>query len=315
MEVNYNEQMLNYYPEVIKSIREFQKMIEVESLQVEEMHEALTKALGNAYISTADENRIAQWERYLGIVPLPQGEDSLELWLEDRKETILARLYNPTKLNSKSISEIISIFTGGTARSYFKDGVIHILIDAPTTNKQYKIANIEQELSRKIPAHLMLNVGLQYYSWEEVLNGYKRYKTLEWDGNTEGLECYNSNWYRLPDVTLSNTEITWIALSASIEQLIFYKKENGYIREEFPRMESSNNTGIYPIHNGGEPLAYIVEEDNTENLTPGLYLYSNSIDYITAIKPVDYNNTTWSIVKSNHSDWNEVLRNFPIEWI
>lgn len=168
MEFNYNEQMLNYYPEVIKAIREFQKMIEVESLQVEEMHEALTNILGNAYVSTADETRISQWEKYLGIVPLPQGNDSLELWLEDRKETILARLYNTPKLNSKSIAEVVSIFTGGTAISYFKDGIIHVLIRPPKTNKQYKFENVEQELNKMIPAHLMLHVERDYYDWLEL---------------------------------------------------------------------------------------------------------------------------------------------------
>ena len=193
MEFNYNEQMLNYYPEVIKSIREFQKMIETESLQVEEMHEALTKILGNAYISTADEVRISQWERYLGIVPLSQGDDSLELWLEDRKETILARLYNTPKLNSKSIAEVVSIFTGGTAVSYFKDGIIHVLIRPPKTNKQYKFENVEQELTKMIPAHLILNVKRDYYDWLEIKSTHATWV----DVNTE----YN-NW---EEVLLAST--------------------------------------------------------------------------------------------------------------
>ena len=168
----YYTQMLNYYPEVIKSIREFQKLIETESLQVDEMHEALTKALGNAYISTADENRIAQWERYLGIVPLPQGEDTLEQWLTDRRETILARLYTVEKLNSKSISEIVSIFTGGTAYSSFKNGIITVLIQPPKGNKQYKFENVEQELINKIPAHLKLEISRNYYTWGEIKNNF-----------------------------------------------------------------------------------------------------------------------------------------------
>lgn len=193
MEFNYNEQMLNYYPEVIKAIREFQKMIETESLQVEEMHEALTKILSNAYVSTADEGRISQWERYLGIIPLPQGDDSLELWLEDRKETILARLYNTQKLNSKSIAEVVSIFTSGTATSYFKDGIIHVLIRPPKTNKQYKFENVEQELNKMIPAHLTLSVKRDYYDWLEIKSTHATWA----DVNTE----YN-NW---EEVLLAST--------------------------------------------------------------------------------------------------------------
>ena len=80
--------MLNYYPEVIKAIREFQVLIGTQSLQVEELHEELTKILGNAYVTTADQTGISRWEQFLGIVPLPQGEDSLETWLQDRRETL-----------------------------------------------------------------------------------------------------------------------------------------------------------------------------------------------------------------------------------
>lgn len=166
--INYNEQMLNYYPEVIKAIREFQYLIETQSLQVEEMHKELTKMLGNAYVSDADENRLSDWENFLGIIPLPQGDDDLETWLSDRRETILARLYNSPNLNTQSISDIVSIFTGGTAESYFENGTIYVLISPPENNKQYKFANVEQELRKKIPAHLGFEVGVNYFTWEEV---------------------------------------------------------------------------------------------------------------------------------------------------
>lgn len=170
--IDYNEQMLNYYPEVIKAIREFQALVETQSLQVEEMHEELTKVLEDAYITTAGESRIAEWEQMLGIVPLPKGEDDLETWLSDRRETILARLYRTQKLNSKSISEIVRIFTGGTAVSYFKDGMIHVLIYPPKNNKQYKFENVEQELREKIPAHLLFQVSRHYATWLEIKQEY-----------------------------------------------------------------------------------------------------------------------------------------------
>lgn len=163
--IDYNEQMLNYYPEVIKAIREFQVLIGTQSLQVEELHEELTKILGNAYVTTADQTGISRWEQFLGIVPLPQGEDSLETWLQDRRETIIARLYNTQKLNSKSISDIVKIFTGGEAVSYFKDSTIHVFISPPRNNKLYKFENVEQELRLKAPAHLLFTVARNYQDW------------------------------------------------------------------------------------------------------------------------------------------------------
>lgn len=177
--IDYNEQMLNYYPEVIKAIREFQILIKTQSLEVEEMHEELTKLLGNAYISTADESTIAKWEQMLGITPLEQGEDDLETWLSDRRETILARLYNAEKLNSKTISDIVKIFTNGTAESYFKDGVVHVKISPPEDNKQYKFENVEQELRKKVPAHLGFQVDRNYYTWLETKSNYETWNDIK----------------------------------------------------------------------------------------------------------------------------------------
>lgn len=188
--INYNEQMLDYYPEVIKEIKEFQAMIETESLEVEEMHKKLTQILCDAYISTSSEERIAEWEKFLGINPLPQGDDSLETWLSDRRETILARLYNSPKLNSKSISDIVSIFTGGTATSYFKDGTITVLISPPENNKQYKFENVEQEIRKKIPAHLKANIGVNYYTWNEVSS-----KNATWNDVKNNHEDWNDVLY------------------------------------------------------------------------------------------------------------------------
>lgn len=168
LEINYNEQMLNYYPEIIKAIREFQCLIATQSLQVEDMHKELSKILSNAYVSSADEDRLSDWEKLLEITPLPQGDDDLDTWLSDRRETILARLYSTPKLNTQTISDIVSIFTGGSATSYFENGVVYVLISPPEKNKQYKFENVEQELRKKIPAHLMFEVGVNYFIWDEV---------------------------------------------------------------------------------------------------------------------------------------------------
>lgn len=198
--INYNERMLNRYPEVIKAIREFQALIKIQSLEVEAMHEELTKILSNAYLDTADESKIIQWEGFLGIVPLPQGDDDLDTWLSDRKETILARLYNAEKLNEKSISDIVKIFTGGTAESYFRDGVIHIIILPPKENKLFKFENVERELANKIPAHLAFRVSRNYYDWLSIKSSYKT-----WGDLNDSFQTWEEVLYQYNASTMSTT--------------------------------------------------------------------------------------------------------------
>lgn len=176
--VDYGEHLLNYYPEVIKQIREFQKLTEVQGLQIKDLHGELTKILANAYITTADEATIAKWEKMLDIVPLPKGDLDLDTWLNDRRETILARIYNVEKLNTKSISDIVKIFTGGTAQSYFKDSTLYVIITPPPGNKSYQFANVEQELKNKIPAHLGLRISRNYFTWQDIYDNFDNWQDV-----------------------------------------------------------------------------------------------------------------------------------------
>ena len=187
MTINYNEQMLNYYPEVIKAVREFQVLIESQSLEVEEMHQKLTQMLLDAYITTASEKQLTKWEQFLNLTPLPQNEDSLETWLSDRRESILARLYQTSKLNTNAIGDIVRIFTGGMCESYFKDGVIYILVNLPKNNKHYKFENLVNALKDKLPAHLMCRIERNYFTWEEAKDTYGLWNNvlnsnLLWEG-------------------------------------------------------------------------------------------------------------------------------------
>jgi hypothetical protein len=179
MNIDYNERMLNYYPEIIKGIREFRLLVESESVEIENLNNELAKALANAYIVDADEETLAKWERYLNIQPFPQGEESDELWLEDRRETILARIYNVPKLNTKTIGEIVKIFTGGTCKTYFKDSTIYVDIEPPKDNKHYRFENVEQELKKKVPAHLNFQVSRDYYTWLEVKKDYTNWNDVK----------------------------------------------------------------------------------------------------------------------------------------
>lgn len=185
--IDYNEQMLNYLPEIFKTIREFRALIASHSVKIEELHEELPTILSNAYICDANDTTIAKWENYLGIVPSQQGTLTDEVWLEQRKNVILAKLYSPEKLNSESIANTVNIFTGGTTISYFKNGTITVLVTPPQKDTPFSFEDIKAELRNKIPAHLTLDVRLNYWTWGEVNS---RHTTWDDVANPEK----NSSW-------------------------------------------------------------------------------------------------------------------------
>ena len=172
MSIMHCERMLNYYPEKIKKIKEFPAMVKAKCPEMRYLADERVNVLNNAWMLTMDENRILQWERLLGITPLPDSS------LQDRRETIAARVYGGYKLNTESIRAIVNIFTQSGCRSYFRDSTIYVIIYPPSGDKTYKFENIENELWRRVPAHLNLNVSRSYATWGDVNNHHASWDTL-----------------------------------------------------------------------------------------------------------------------------------------
>lgn len=158
----YKYRMSNYYPQVIQNILEFKAIIDGEYPEIDRLHTAANDVVSDAYLQTMSEDRLYQWEQVLGIKPVSDST------IEDRRETIIARIRGQGKLNSAMINRIVSAFTGGTANSYLKNGTLCVEITPPPNNKSYKFDNVEQELKNKVPAHLGLNVTRNYNRWGAI---------------------------------------------------------------------------------------------------------------------------------------------------
>ena len=162
----YRDRMIGYYPQVIQAIKEFQAIIDSESPEYDELSVAKDKLIEDAYLTTMNEERIAQWEALLGIRPLENSS------IDDRRDVVVARVRGQGKLNSELINSIVGAFTGGTAKSWIKDSVLYVEITPPPNDKSFQFPNIVQELTRKVPAHLNIVVERNYNEWIEVQEAY-----------------------------------------------------------------------------------------------------------------------------------------------
>lgn len=183
----YRERMNGYYPQVIQAITEFKSIIDSEYPEFDDLAVARDRVVEDAYLPTMSEKRVEQWENILAIKPL---EDST---VQDRRETIIARIRGQGKLNSALINSIVNAFTGGTANSWVEDSVLYVEITPPPGNKQYKFANVEQELSLKVPAHLGFNVSRNYYTWIETKETYST-----WQDVKDNFDTWNDVYIFIP---------------------------------------------------------------------------------------------------------------------
>lgn len=175
------ERMFSYWPEAIQQILEFQALIKPEGFEVDFLSNDIELAVNEAYLLTMGEDRIAAWERALGISAAPDDT------LEDRRDTIIARIRGQGKLNTALINAIVSAFTGGTAISYVENSTLYVKITPPPGNKQYKFDNVVRELEKKVPAHLGLVVKRNYATWGEVKDNYTDWNAVNQLANWEEL--------------------------------------------------------------------------------------------------------------------------------
>lgn len=160
----YKERMNSYYPQVIQNISEFKAIINADYPEFESASSGVTRVTDDAHFSNMSEERVRQWENILGITPVANSS------LSDRRETIIARIRGQGKLNTALINSIVKTFTGGTANAWVEDSVLYVAITPPPNNKQFQFTNVEQELRKKIPAHLGFSISRNYFSWGEIDN-------------------------------------------------------------------------------------------------------------------------------------------------
>lgn len=169
---NSEERMINYYPDVLKSILEYQAIMYTEGAEIDLLKERTEQLVNDAYMETMGEERTRQWEKVFGITPSPDST------LQDRRNVILARRRGVGKLNSKKIESIVNAFTKGSAITLFRNGVIIVRVLPPPNNEQYRFPDVENELRRRRPAHLDLEVSKYYSSWLEVATEFTDWNDL-----------------------------------------------------------------------------------------------------------------------------------------
>lgn len=180
------KRMIDYYPEAIQRILEFQALINSEGYEVDFLKSGVSICVNEAYLTTMSEERISEWEKVLGISNI--GDESIE----DRRDVIIARIRGQGKLNTTLINSIVNAFTKGTAQSYIKDSVLYVKVTPPPNNKQYRFENVAKEIGKKIPAHLGLSVKRNYSTWGEIAENFSDWAAVNSLGSWEDLSLYIS---------------------------------------------------------------------------------------------------------------------------
>ena len=145
--------LLIYYPQVIKDIKEFQELAKAENPEINELWLVLERLMKDQFVHEATETGIRRWEKILKINP------SASSTLEERRWEILNRLnikipYTWTMLKNK------------LAGLYGDDFTMKYVIDTCTLKIRIKTDSVKNLDSTRnmldviVPANLYVDLGM-----------------------------------------------------------------------------------------------------------------------------------------------------------
>ncbi len=98
-------QLLEYLPEISRSIKDYKVLLETETPELIQLFEELEQLQKNGFITTADLQGIKRWEQLLNIIP-----DSIDL--EERRATVLGRWNRSLPYTLHRLKECLDVLVG-----------------------------------------------------------------------------------------------------------------------------------------------------------------------------------------------------------
>lgn len=148
-----------YLPVVLRDIKEYEELSNAETPFLAELEQKTEQIVEDSFLSTMSPSRLEEWENALGIIPTTES-------VEQRRSVVLSRFRGTGKLNKTLIQAMVKAFTGGGATITFADGILQVSVTPPSSTFQdFSVDKLTEELLKRKPAHLLLNVELAYINW------------------------------------------------------------------------------------------------------------------------------------------------------
>lgn len=172
-----------YLPIILQDVAEYEALSCAESPLIEELETATNRIIDESFLTTMSEVRLAEWEKALGIIPNNTS-------IEQRRSVVLSRFRGTGKLNKTLIQSMVNAFTGGTATVTFADGILKVSVAPPSSSfADFSIGALAEEIAKRKPAHILLNVELAYITWGQLKDGVPSWNDVR-DSFTDWNEVY-----------------------------------------------------------------------------------------------------------------------------
>jgi hypothetical protein len=143
--------LINYMPQYLKNIREFQEIFKSEDEQLEYMNILIAKMLTEVIVKTADSYGLTRYEKIYNITEVAPT-------IESRRANILLKMNNRTPFTMNWLNNKLRQLVGeGNYSIKLEHDKYKLTIKLAYTNNDL-IYLLEKELREQIPANMELNI-------------------------------------------------------------------------------------------------------------------------------------------------------------
>lgn len=148
--------LLDYLPDILRDIYEFQGICSAEDIELDALRESLAETVGDNFVQSLSENGCTRWEKMLKLTS--KATDSLE----DRRFRIHAALNQDTPYTFRGLNQQLSALCGADGYSAELDaGSYSISVKVALTAKG-QFEEVRKLLARVLPANILAKVTLKY---------------------------------------------------------------------------------------------------------------------------------------------------------
>lgn len=168
-----DRKMIDYLPEIMKNVAEFVQIADAEQVMKEKLWEDVYKTFDEAFVSTQSKTGIERWERTLSLTP--KDTDSIE----SRRIKVMGRLLSDIPYTTRTFKKTLDGLCGENGYKMsmdFDNNIINITLCL----KMAQVINELAELSEAIiPAHIILNVAIDYNTHRTLSNAGLTHRQLK----------------------------------------------------------------------------------------------------------------------------------------
>ena len=172
MLIDRDIRLIDYFPQVIKQIREIQTICAIEDEEVTNAFNEIESVLNNQFVSTGNLYSVEKWEKFLKLTPSPNAT------LEQRKTAILSRLFARNVYTYEVLKEMIEALISDRCEIKLIPSEYKLTILIPLNYKKVK-PQVESLARDVTPANIYIEIDFMWNTHKtlsrythEFLNAY-----------------------------------------------------------------------------------------------------------------------------------------------